>query len=214
MNEQNNWLDSIRPLLAELERYALWVNSQYQLGLKDKVTILVQTKGTRAVYGHFRPVGWARGEAKVHEISIAAEELARPVLEVLGTVQHEMVHAGCNQAVVQDCAKSGRHNKRYQAAAVAAGLTCELMSKSRGYALTAMTEETKRLVEDAFQPDIAAFGLCRLVPAKKSTKAASQVAFICQTCGTKARAHRDTLLVCGHCTPEGHNRVDMLAQEV
>jgi len=206
----NTWLDPLSPLVTELERYALWVNTQWRLGLVTPCTLVVQTKGKKAEYGHFRQRGWEHGAQAVHEISIAAEELRRKPLDVLATVHHEMIHAANHEAGVQDCAKAGRHNKRYKTTAEGAGLSCGLLSKARGWADTALLPETVRLIEDAFQPDPAAFGLSRLIKEPKPSKPSSQVKFVCTECGAVARAHRDTLLICGVCTPEGKHRKEMI----
>lgn len=58
------YLQSIRPLIAELERYIGWVSSSYQMNINQKFTVTIQTKGRANKYGHFGPDRWLTKEGE------------------------------------------------------------------------------------------------------------------------------------------------------
>lgn len=167
-------LETLRPLLGELERYAVWVSEgthDYEIELVGKTVITIQPKGPRkSLLGHFAKERWSTKEGDaVHEIALAAEELRRPTLDILCTLHHELVHCYAYGHGVQDCSKSGRHNFKFKALAEGFGLKVEMASASKGWAYTELSEELAKVVTSEFIPQEEAFRLFRLMPPLKDT---------------------------------------------
>ena len=107
MTTQGIEIESIRPAIKEIERWAQWV---YKRKVGDRanlppVTFLVQTKGAKKKQlGAFTASRYSTREgAKVHEITATAEELGRDVLGIVATVVHEVVHLANNDKVLCNC---------------------------------------------------------------------------------------------------------------
>jgi hypothetical protein len=151
--------------------------------------ILVQTRGKHKAYGWCSTKEIWVNELqtyKRHEITICAEHLARPVVDILETMLHEMVHLDNALKGIKDCSRGGTfHNKRFKEQAERHGLIVEKMPKY-GYALTSLQPETEELIK-GFGIDQEAFSIFRL-ELTKAAAAAKQPAikYVC-SCGTAIR---------------------------
>ena len=175
---------SIRPTIAELERFAAWVpgNVPTFKGFKAiRATIVPVSQGKQAkCYGHFQADKWSTREGELSgEIAIYSEGLRRPPVEILGTLLHELIHAKNRALNIDDCSKNGRHNKLFQKSAEAAGLICAKPVDFYGYGYTSLTETARKLIEEKFVPDAVAFSLYRLADPQKE-KVATSHAYQCK----------------------------------
>jgi len=195
-------IESIAPAIAEIERAIVWAyNLTGDRPLdSNKIIVVVQTRGQKKNHlGHFLKQGWETKEGEpIHEISLSAEFLSRPVLEVIETVIHETGHLWNSDADIKDCSDGGRHNKKFKEAAEMLGLICE--KGSNGWNATTMGEELKLRVEKEFQPDYDAFRLARLVQVKAS-KPPSMAKWSCSEGCTVVRASIkvEVLATCEKC---------------
>lgn len=178
--EKPDWLTSLTPALAELERYAVWATDafgfhvgqepdRYQaesegrvLPAPARVLVTIQTRGRKASeLAHFWADKWTNEAGGVNEINLSAEDMKRPTLDVLASLHHELVHEWNWRHGIRDTAKSGRHNLRFKQAAEDFGLLVEKGSKSQGWAITTYGGATAKMVEDAFGPDEKVFDMAR-----------------------------------------------------
>lgn len=167
-------IESLQPVIAELERAAVWARAKF--GDRDvdspKVTVVIQTRGKKAsCRGWFSSNAWSTKEGEpVHEITVAAERLFDDPVEVIQTVIHESAHL-YNRDVLpvgeSDCSDSGRHNKKFKETAENLGLVVT-SSKTKGYAHTELSDALREDIEKNFQPDLAAFRIFREVPLPKT----------------------------------------------
>jgi len=162
--------ESLVPVIAELERAVVWA---YNLtgsrpGDSNKIVVVIQTRGQKKnCLGHFRPDSWETKEGElVHEISLSAEYLNRPVLEVIETAIHETCHLWNADMDIKDCSEGGRHNKKFKDTAEMMGLV--VSEGTQGWNSTVMGEELSGKVEKQFKPDYDAFRLARAVIVKPS----------------------------------------------
>lgn len=215
-----DWIRSIRPLIEELERYARWADvslgmhlergpSRDQVEAEGKilplghppVVVLVQTRGRRMVYGHFRSEGWETSDkSSAHEVSLSAETLLREPLDVLGTMQHELVHLWNWERGIRDYSKGGRHNKAFQAAAESFGLHVE-KDGTHGFSKTCFDDAARAMIEDGFQPNKAVFDMARRVMPKQTTAKTKMIKWTCR-CEPKptiVRCATELLAICETC---------------
>ena len=134
-----------------------------------------------------------------YEINITAENLYRPVEEIVGTLQHEMVHYyNCCHAT-KDC--NGQiHNKKFREMAEAKGLLCE-KSKQYGWGLTTLSEPFKKIIADEIKPDAAVFEYFRNQPKIEKDKKIAKKTFKykCPSCGTEVKGKADIKVRCVDC---------------
>lgn len=91
---------------------------------------------------------WSSNDKQIqmYEINITAEYLSRPIVAIMETMIHEMVHLYCIMNKIKDTSRSGTyHNKRYKEQAERFGLSVEF-DKQRGWATTALIPETEELI--------------------------------------------------------------------
>lgn len=190
-------VDTIRPMLAELERYIVWVtegihNFEINLdGLDGKIVPTIQTRGRAKKLGHFAPERWTTKEGGIdHEISLTAEDLKRDPYEVLGTLHHELVHAAAHARGIKDMAAGGgqRHNRAFKDLAESFGLRFMVLDeedeeprpdKTYGWAFTELTDELRHEIEMSFQPNIEVFNLFRTLPPAPPPQPTKMKLWIC-----------------------------------
>ena len=120
-------IDSIRPAIAELERLVEWAYARYGGERPDgcsPVVVLVQTRGAKKkACGWFWAERWSTREGALrHELTLTAEQLSRPVPEILATTIHEVVHFFARDNGIQDVSQGGRHNGEFREVAQDFGL--------------------------------------------------------------------------------------------
>lgn len=156
--------ESLRPLLAELERYHGWANARFFAGtLSRRALITIASRGRRRALGWYGHARWRTSEEVArHEIVLAAEHANRAPEEILETVHHEMVHQYNAERSIRDTDASGRrHNRRFKEAAELAGLVVGARDRRVGFAFTAFRPDTRQAVEAEFKPRLDVFGLWR-----------------------------------------------------
>lgn len=161
------YVASVRPFIAEVERLIAWANVFYDLKLTKKLTPIIQTRHRKKTFGHFRKESWTLKDGSLSaELSISAEDSGRDMYEVIETIMHEIAHAANHENGVKDCSVSGRHNKKFKAMAEHIGLDVADDGK-HGWTATTLGGELRSLLEDSFAPKADAFGLFRNVESTK-----------------------------------------------
>ena len=181
-------VESLQPIIAELERAVVWaygLTGDRDKGL-PKVTVVIQTQGKKAsCRGWFKTKAWSTKEGDpIHELTVCAERLYDDPIEVIQTVIHETAHLWNKDVLPEgekDCSDSGRHNKKFREAAETFGLEVET-SKTGGHNVTSLSDDLRRQIEEDLQPDLAVFRLFReLVPPKESKATKKKVIpWICE----------------------------------
>ena len=200
---------TLQNVIAELEKLFDALNSKYFDNKLVKPVIIVQANGKRKnVLGHCSTYeAWADKESleKHYEISISAEYLDRPFTEVAGTLLHEMVHLSNLKDNIKDCGENGYHNKKFEKKANQCGLLVLDRSKSKGFAFTEPTEDTKEFLKTV-SVNKNVFTLARINLSQPNNKpkknACRKYACPVPNCKTTARTTKDTSLICGICKTE------------
>ena len=137
-------------LYQELYRAFEFFNERFADSKLPKVVITVQESGRRNAYGWFGDAFWKdrhTGDV-VPEINLSAEYLSRGPRGILETLLHEMAHLwNATVEEVRDCPDGRYHNKKFKSAAERFGLKVE-RSGNRGWAFTALTEESEEAIEE------------------------------------------------------------------
>lgn len=89
------------------------LNQKYFESALQRVAITIQS--TPTAHGHFTPWNsWEDSGELLKEINLGAESLKCPVVEVIATLLHEMVHYYCHVNGIKDTSRSGTyHNKKF-----------------------------------------------------------------------------------------------------
>ena len=143
--------------------------------VKDaKVFITIQSSNKKNNLGHFWANRWDADTTKdatekeiYHEININAEQMNRPVEDVLETLLHECAHLYNNVLNIEDCNAAQYHNKHFKVAAQKFGLNVDKFP-GRGWALTSLDEEGHAAIA-ALNPNREALSICR-IPSEKFKK--------------------------------------------
>lgn len=107
------------------------------------ITMAAGSGGRRPLrYGHFHDGTWQRGEARLPELFVGGEGLARGAVATLGTLLHESAHGIASVRGIQDTSRQGRyHNDRFRQLAAEVGITVEKDS-SIGWSPTTVPDAT------------------------------------------------------------------------
>lgn len=203
---KSGWLDlkSLRPTLLELERLAIliqaWVQKHLPIPEGWSLTCVVTVEENPRLSekstctGFFLAKGWKEKGSKqwIATIALTPAFLNRPILEIVSTLVHEILHAYCHLLGIKDCSLSGRHNQLFRDLAIKIGLTCALTSKTRGWSGTSLGEELEKIATEVWKADPEAFKYFKVLPGDKDAK-------------SKAKANK-TGLRC-NCHPNGNGRV-------
>ena len=158
---------------------------------------------TPHAYGHFTPwKSWEGADGKKYcEINLGAENINRPIINVMATLVHELVHQYCYEHDLQDTSRVWRyHNKVFKTEAEKRGLIIEY-DKAIGWSPTKpgdalLAMERRGLFKAAdgelhrVQMGVAASG----VKKKSSTRK-----LVCPVCGQSVRATKEVHIICGDC---------------
>lgn len=141
----------------------------------------------------------AETENAKYEINIAAEGLKRDILDIVETLQHEMVHY-CNKLSEIVDYHGKMHTKKFKNLAEKVGLICHKDSRL-GYGLTERTPEFTEYIQKTIQPDENCFTYFRTFILKKQVaeKQKKLFKYKCPDCDTEAKAKKDVILICGNC---------------
>ena len=123
------------------------LNDKYFESSLSKVVITVQS--SPKAYGHYTTYeAWTDSNSGFKEINISAENLDRPIENIIATLIHEMVHHFCSIKGIQDCSRGGTyHNKRFREQAEKRGLKIDYNTKI-GFSITSPSEELIKFVNE------------------------------------------------------------------
>ena len=206
--------------VKELRRIYDNLNKEYYNNALPEVVITIQSSPKGKAYGWFAKDRWGvqnDEENMFDEINISAEYLSRPLENICGTLQHEMVHLYCHLNNIKDTSNNNvYHNKRFKEEAEKRGLSIE-KAKTIGYSVTTPTEvfieyiKTLNVDEDNFKFFRKLPNTIRVSggnggeaegdgdsegetePTKKSTK------YTCPCCGASVRGEVGLEIECKKC---------------
>ena len=138
-------------------------------------------------------------EAAKYEININPLNLNRPVEEIVGTLQHEMVHYANKLNDIKDC--NGQvHNKKFKDLAENVGLICE-KSQKYGWGYTTLSNSFMVHVNEEVKPDEKCFEYFRDVGVQKAKKESVKKIFkySCPNCDLEVKSKPDKQIKCGNC---------------
>jgi hypothetical protein len=185
---------SMKDAIAELERIYERSVPLFRGVEMPRPVITIQSRGRIACLAWFIANRWQDGETPLCEINLAAETLARPTLEIGGSIVHEMAHYANWIKQIKDCTGNQYHNKHFRERAEAAGLICEKSNK--GWATTRVGDELAARLRD-MSIDADAFRLYRLEPVKAGKRQSPLRKF---TCGcTNVWAKVEIAATCDDC---------------
>lgn len=139
--------NSLVPIIGALERaHEHFGTALFGGRLGARPVIAVQTRGRRRAYGWYAAGQWVNNVATPAELNVSAEDLKRPVEDVLLTLAHEMVHQYADERGVKDVRKDGRfHTREFARVAGEAGLSAPAEPDKRtGYSAVTWGPEGSR----------------------------------------------------------------------
>ncbi|MEY8317717.1 SprT-like domain-containing protein [Oscillospiraceae bacterium 50-58] len=207
---------TLTPVLEKLEDLFSKLNSEFYGGKLQAPVITVSPDTTKGAYGWC--TGWKAWTDKApkplsemtpeeikaaetdgyYEINLCAEHIARPFMDTVGTLLHEMAHLYNCQMGIQDTSRGGfYHNKKFKETAEAHGLIVEKNPKY-GYSKTILTDEAKAFIKslDDCKFDLYRKAIPHIGGSKKSN---SSRKYVCPCCGAIVRATKEVNIVCGDC---------------
>lgn len=171
MNELN---DRYHAAIKELYRAKDFFLNRFcdeEMVKNANVFITIQSSNKKNNLGHFWANRWDADTSKdatekviYHEININADQLNRPVEDILSTLLHELAHLYNNVLHIEDCNAAQYHNKHFKKTAEKFGLIVDKFP-GRGWALTSLNEDGYAAIA-ALEPDRSALSICRIAPEK------------------------------------------------
>lgn len=195
-------MNSITPILQALETSHAHFNQVLFGGsLNCCPTITLAPKGKRNALGWYAKDRWENESSRPAELNLSAEELKRPVEQVLETLIHEMCHQKAHQENIKDCSRNGAyHNERFKLIAEASGLLCLPKDKKNGYGHTELGAEGKSAIESIRSKVEPVLVLARRVIPASEKKPNKMLLWMCTFCETKIRSgRRDLSIQCNDC---------------
>ncbi len=197
-----------------LEKMFRQLNTDLFNGELEEPIITIQS--TPRAYGHVT-VGkaWRRKDENRHELNLGAENLARPIEELVATMIHEMTHLYNLAHGVQDCSRGGMyHNKKFKEEAERRLLHIEHHS-TYGWTITSPTDELLEyiLTQGWSEMDMNRGTIWTPPPSTGGKtgnsgggvtitgtgKKSSTRKLICPCCGNSVRATKTVNIICGDC---------------
>lgn len=207
---------SLTPVIGKLEKLFSSLNVQFFNGELQRPVITVSPDTTKGAYGWCTSWrAWTDKEPKpfsemtpeeiealkadgYYEINLCAEHIARPFMEIVETLLHEMVHLYNLHIGVQDTSRHGfYHNKKFKEAVEAHGLTVTKNSKY-GYSETTLNDEAKSFVQSMGNTKFELYRKPILKMGGTSQKQSSRK-YVCPCCGAIIRATKEVHVICGDC---------------
>lgn len=200
-------MPTLEKTLSELYRLFKLLNKHFYGGNLETPVIVVQSKGK-----HKNALGWCTTQKiwrdksdetdkkYFYEITIVAEFLHLPIIEIIDTLMHEMVHLSNLQNGKRDCSRGNTyHNTVFRDTATAHGLTVKHHNKY-GWSDTALSEDTEKLIT-SISIDEDAFRLVRADTDQTRTGGSRQSSrkYICPDCGIIVRATKEVNIQCADC---------------
>ncbi len=179
------------------------LNKKYFEGSLTPVVITVQS--SPRTYGHYTTYNaWAENAEGFREINISAENLARPIENVIATLIHEMVHHYCDMNNIKDVSRGGTyHNKRFKEQAEMRDLIITY-SQRIGFS---HTEPSPALIEFVISQgwecvDLSRVGTPETISiggGNSGRKTSSTRKYKCPECGCSVRATKSVNIGCLDC---------------
>lgn len=177
----------------------------FESQLSKSVITITPTPGA---YGHFSCGRiWEDGQARYHEINLGAEDINRPLPNVVATLVHEMVHQYCHEEGIKDTSRGGTyHNKRFRDEASRRGL---IINRHDVYGWT-ITEPGEEVLQMVASGEFAAVE-CDLHRIKRNTTASGNDdegegkpgkrwhRYECPKCGAWVRSNSEVRIRCEDC---------------
>lgn len=170
-------------------------------------TIITIQKAKSNNYGHCtREKIWgSKNENEpCYEINIAAHSLHREVVDIVGTIYHEILHEYHNVNGIRGC-NVNIHNKKFKTLAEQHGFRVE-QSKQCGWGHTFVDQDTDLMefINNEIQPNEDVFEYARIIETAKPKAIREKKTFkyMCPQCNFEAKAKADANLVCGNCEIE------------
>ena len=187
---------NLQPVITELHKAFDLLNKHFYDNKLTPVVIAIQAKGKSNAYGWYTPYpSWAEGDETQQEITITAEHLDRPYLEIMRTLHHEMIHHYCFLNEIKETSRQGKyHNKLFKQESEKRGFHYpEGPDAKIGWSFSKLTEETEELF-NGWPLDKTVFGLARIDyngPGKEKKKKASNIIkWTCPSCGATMRSSK------------------------
>lgn len=190
---------SIEPSIKEIERFLLFLNKKFNLGLNfDNITILI-SQAHKNTLGYFSPNGFKNDKENLSGLVLNSIHLKTHPYE---TIAHELAHYYNNQMGIKDTSQNGKyHNKKFKATAEMLLLSVAEPSDNRGYTYTSETTDFLSMLQNEFKPDTNAFNIKQLIH-EKAKKPSRLFKFVCD-CGFIIRTGRlDLKATCEYCNTE------------
>ena len=212
---------SIKPSIAESERFIQFLNERFNLNLRNDLIVLIhETKpNTR---GFFRSVNCAKiwkepsesksetsfkqqesHEKPLNSITLSSHELKQEPYMVLA---HELAHYINFINNINDTSKNGvYHNKEFKKQAEKLLLLIAERDKLRGYAYTTATKEFNEMLQEEFKPSETAFKIFQEIDETRGKEKTRLLKFVCGCgCIIRCAKNQDKPLkaICQYCDYE------------
>jgi len=197
---------SISPSIAEIERFILFLNKRFGLGLPNNISISIE-KTSPTYKGFFRPhlnpEHITNEQTALNQIVLSSYHLKNSPYE---TIAHETAHFINYFQGVKDCSNSQYHNKHFKTTAEKLLLLVEKTKK--GYSLTKDSPAFIEMLKE-FSPSPTAFKIFQNIRESKIKKPNRNLLYIC-SCGVKIRTARNEnkplKAICSYCNTEFINQ--------
>jgi len=176
---------SIKPSIAESERFIQFLNERFNLNLRNDLIVLIHETQPNTK-GFFRSVDcgkiWKEGKQEeqdevknevlfkqqqnkpLNSIVLSSHTLQAEPYEVL---THELAHYINFIEGVKDCNSNQYHNKHFKTQAEKLLLKVCDRDKNKGYAFTSTTEEFNKMLLEEFKPSETAFKIFQEIGLRK-----------------------------------------------
>jgi len=179
-------INSIIPSIKEVERFIIFLNKKFGLGLPNDIIINIQQTNPKTK-GFFMPKGhkesYQNGKGKLNYICLSSIHLKNFPYE---TIAHETAHFYNDFKGIKDCSSNQYHNKRFKEVAEMLLLKVD---KGKGYSQTSETEEFKDLLKE-FKINDNAFKIFQNSKERKQKDNSRNLLYMC-SCGVKVRTARN-----------------------
>lgn len=185
-----------------LEKVFDLLNERYFENALSRPIITVQSSPKTNGHFTFEKV-WTDNAESYHEINISAENINRPVQNVVATLLHEMVHLYCHQNGIKDTSRGGTyHNKVFKVEAEKRGLKIGY-DKKIGYSQTEPGDELLSFLQEHKLGKGISYHRETIENAhSKAKKKSSTRKYSCPSCGTSVRATKEVHILCADCQME------------
>lgn len=191
----------ISEITAFLENAYDVLNTAFFQGELPRVIITVQS--SPKAYGHYTPwESWREdGGQGYREINIGAEQLDRPIENVIATLVHEMTHHCNDLHGIKDVSRGGTyHNKSFKEQAELHGLIIDYDSRI-GWSVTSPSPALVAFIEGQgwHGVSLARTGGQAASGGASGRKPSSTRKYVCPVCGCSVRATKPVNIGCLDC---------------